>query len=1332
MKKSIFNLLFLLITVTAASQTMPTVRVAHSQRQKSLYVEDSRPTNMRHRQTLNNNPQARHIQARCLRKEKIGDGIYKNLYQCSVAGVWNKQMSEYAPTWTTYVTFDENAGTATFTNLAGFDGGAYVTPATVTAPMSKGTITLPCSTYDGSDGSTLLGDYWGLPVYLYAGDYDASSGSILADDKLEFKVAADYSTLRTDDKAMAIVYTYKDQLTPLCYVSKPLFDMANETASSEISTDKINFGKTTPGNKVAGKFNLVSTGTKDVDYTVSIDNPAFQLDGDAKSSVEALQTKEINITFAPTSAGDYNGTATVTTSEATYTVALSGKCVEVPTDFSSVFTSGDASLLTWDNTSDFPWSISEQNQAVPGNLGQQPKFDEEEYEKCEEAGIAYNPMFNSTLKASYNSQSALRLSFDMFLDDDPADSLRMEVDGMKLYAYSSGSKNPYAYSCVLPKGKHTFSWNFATTLWAEKNANVYISNMRIEPVDEWADVVKAGDLKFLAIDMTNIGGKAYSKSSDAVFLAETETSSDKYVSFEYPEGRKDIFVELTSYTDDNTQELSTDGSGKLGCTIPAGFNGNISIYVPKDAYITEVRSGEGKYESMKHTYQIVGTSYYSTSGAYLADGGYKFNYPCDVTFDTDGLVRFDGLFIANDSYYPNHNIIKGRIGTDGKIHIPAKQDFNEGTLYGWDNETFLDPASSIGRRYWLMAGPVVNNTPEPKDELVISMSGDKMLLTADDAFGVWATTNCYTLSTSMEYWMPGTRFFASVDGYSLLLDPEKIDFGATYPDIDVTKTTTITNNGKDNTVKPAIEGAQKDFFKLYTRNTNVESLSSMDCIVKFQASAPGEYSAELKLYNDGETVTVPLHATVNKTPDYSAIVDEGADKIEWKAASTYAWTIDGDKAYSSNKGIMSSHSAIIASVDVPEGNTGTISFQAAAYPEPGYDSFRFYDGDSIACFSEVRNDSIVYQHVLSAGHHDLKFDFYKDNIDETYFVGDYASLSHIRLNISPSAADDARLYIPEASFTELVPVGDTYFGNAYIVNTGKNKLTVYSAEGDSHFNARLNGQPTCNPGDTLMVYTTFSADEVGTYNGTVKFNTSAGTLSLPLQATADNVVYLADKDSYNYGFPYPTAWTDRGYSNVNVQSIFNEDMTEELKGRDLTEMTYFSYVIADAPLSCPDVTYQIGTVSKPAVYDTEATGLTTVYSGVQPEISDYEMTIPFDEPFHFEGGHLETQLLLRGKEEFQLQFPFLSTNVDDEYPQCSGVTAKGELSTEAILPYVRFRYAPKATGIKGTKDAAQKEVKTTRIYNASGVQLNKLQHGLNIIVTTYTDGSTHTTRQIIR
>lgn len=1329
MKNFIFTLLIVLMTITAASQTLPVVGVQHSQRQRSLQVVNTQLTRQMRQSAVKKRNQQPKLNARLISSQQVSEGVVENLYQCSIDGEWDKFMSQYAPTWTTYVTFDENAGTATFTNLAGFDGG-YVTPCNVTAPMANGVVTIPCSAYDGSEGSTLLGDFWGTPVYLYAGDYDSSSGEILADDELKLTIGENYSTLRTDDKAMAIVYTYNNDLTALCYVSKPKYDLANESASSTISTEVLDFGKTTPNTTKSAVFSLTSTGTKDVEYSIAIDNEAFFLNDESEGTLSALTTCDFTILFAPAAAGEYNGTATITTAEATHRIALSGRCVEVPTDFSPIFTAGDAALFTWDNTSDFPWSINENNQAVPGNLGQAPEYDEEEADAAYERGEDYDPQLYSILKASYNSDKALRLTFDMYLQDDAGDSLGIEVDGYRILKYSCTNKS-YTHSCVIPKGQHTLTFSFNTGSWAERDANVTLGNVRLEEVDTWADVVRLNkDAEFSSYDLINIAGKAYSKSDDACFAAEITAENDSYFSFEYAEGVQDISVSTYDYLTDGYQEFTADGSGKLGVTVKAGFCGMVSVIIPEGQYISDVCVGEGPWESTRRTYQMVGTSYYSQNGAFLTDGGYKFSYPCDVTLFADGSVWFDGLFMPNDSYYPYHNVIKGRVSDDGKIHISAKRDFNEGTLYGWNDDTY--GFGYVGDRFWLIAGPVVNNEPQFKDELIISMSNDKMMLTADDAFGVWVTFNFYDETTSFEYWMPGTRFLAATDSYSLLPNPDSLDFGTSYPDVKITRSVTISNNGKDNNIRVAIEGEQAADFSVADIQGELASMASIEMVVSFQGHNAGEYKADLMVYNDGETLIVPLHAEVKASSDYSAIVDEGAELITWSAGSAYPWTIEGNTAYSSNKGIMSSHSSIVASVDVPEGSVGTIAFQAASYPEPGYDSFRFYDGDSLFTYSLMRNDSIVYQHVLAAGHHDLEFGFYKDNIDEVYFEGDFASLKHVCLNISPANDDDAHLFIPEASFTELVPVGETWYGNAYIVNTGRNTLTLSSVEGDDHFGARLTSPMSCAPGDTLHVYTSFHAAEAGVYSGNVLFHTTAGVLSLPLQAKADYVYYLSDKDSYAYSSPYPTAWTAIGYDNVNVQSIYHEDMTSELAGRDLLSMTYFSYVIADAPLTCEDVEYQIGSVSKPAVYDKEATGLKTVYHGAQPEVVNYEMTIPFDEPYHFEGGHLEVQLLLRAAESFRVQFPFLCSDMSAEYPQCTGITDKVGLAVNSYLPYIRFQYAQTATGLDGIEYDGQKQIKDISVYDTLGHQRNTIQRGINIIVTTYSDGTTSSVRQYVR
>ena len=1319
------SLLVTLLTVAASGQSLPSLHVGVKPHDLRLVQAQQHWGELQQQHA----PSQSSLQATLLASEDLGEGVVKNLYQCTIDGKWwNGGMTQSAPTWTTYVTFDSQAQTATFTNLIGVCGD-YLMPSDVTAPYVDGVITLPTLTFDGTSGSTRLGlFYYMYDCYLAAGDYDAASGDILLDDELKITVSDDLQTLRTDNKTLAVVYDYGMGTTVIGYAQDPHYDFAVDAATSAISTRSLEFGRVNEGGTGTAAFTITATGVKDVPYTIQVEGDAFSYLGAEDGTIYALQTKTFNIQFTPTAGGEYTGLVKVQAVDSLYEVVLHGTCVSVPNDFSPIVVEGDASLLTWSNVSEYPWALDEQNHAIPGNVGVQPEWDESQAEDPE-----YNPQTWSDLGASYNASKALRLTFDVTLNDDASDSLRFSVDDYRLFTWSNTKLTTYTYSCILPKGSHKLTWSYNTCLWCEANATPSISNMHIELVDECEGIANRSDLSLFAEGFQNVNGTAISQAADGLLYASVEVGDQPmFIAFDYEGDGEGFSFVAENYTAGDSHEATLMGSGKVGYTLTrkGTYDCFFSTTSADRAIVRNLYVGEGEWSSIKRTYQVSGRSYYTTSDAYMAEGGYNFNYKCDVTIDADGRVYFDGLFPAT-SHYPRRAVIEGRIESDGKVHVSALHDWNLGTLYGWDDDTYAALPAYIGNRFWVIAGTVENGERQPADELLFSISDDQLTLTEEAGMGLWMTWNSNSNTDHYAYWMPGTSFIAQTDSYQLHVDHEAIDFGTSYPGVAVTGDLYVTNPGADNLVSVNIVGNQASAFSVSGLNGRIAQFGAVDAIVTFQAEEPGEYDAELHLSNQGDMIVVALHGVIEANADYSAIVDEGAELLTWKSTSAYPWAIEGNVAHSTNVGVMSSHSSITAQIDVPEGQVGTFAFQAASYPEPGYDSFRFYDGDSIYTYSVYRNDSIIYQQILSAGHHDLKFDFYKDNIDEVYFRGDSAAVSHVRVSLQQAGP---ALHIPSASFTEIVPVGDTYYADAYLVNAGTAPFTLEGIDGDDHFGARMPGNATCQPGDTLHVYTSFEADEPGSYAGNVTFRTSAGDLVLPLHATADHVLYLSGNETYNYGYPYPTAWTAIGYDNVNTQVIYNADLTNELEGRDLTEMTFFSYVISEAPLTCPDVEYQIGTTSKAAVYDLEAKGLTTVYHGAQPVVDNFEMTVPFSEPYHFEGGNLEVQLLLRGSESFRVQFPWLCSVVNDEYPQCSGVSSRGELTTDsAILPYVRFRYSvqnPEA--IRTVSGSEARTVTDLHVYDLQGRELQHMEPGFCVTVTTYSDGTQRTVRQYVK
>lgn len=184
----------------------------------------------------------------------------------------------------------------------------------------------------------------------------------------------------------------------------------------------------------------------------------------------------------------------------------------------------------------------------------------------------------------------------------------------------------------------------------------------------------------------------------------------------------------------------------------------------------------------------------------------------------------------------------------------------------------------------------------------------------------------------------------------------------------------------------------------------------------FTRDGVGEYEGDVVLKTTGGDVTIHCTATTEKIIyDYSAIVANG--DFSFDTSMDYPWLLDGNKAYSPTAGqaLKSGKldSWIEASFIVPEGNTGTLTWNGRNSSAPFWDfmgdviftdgTIIYADGVEITKFAGTMtagSDQLEQPLTFSEGQHNVRF-LYRKLSSEPEGEDRYM-LYNLALNLTPT------------------------------------------------------------------------------------------------------------------------------------------------------------------------------------------------------------------------------------------------------------------------------------------------------------------------------------------
>ncbi len=1236
---------------------------------------------------------------------KAEDGIIEYLYSCDATTLSNAFNARFY--------FDPANGSVTIENLAGFaanDDYQFVSDV-ITAPFENGVITIPCSGL-GADqpGATRLGvlEAYGMDMYLQVGkiEFNDDFMSYVTDPQPELKlyVSEDYSTIKTDlpeGYSVAGVIDYTDMFgfwacSGACQGGLN-FKKIESGVIWDISETSLDFGNVFVSNSESRTLTIKSKGDQPVNFTASVDSPVFKVEPES-GTVNASDKLSLKVTYSPIEPGQEAATLTIKTAESEKRVVLSGNALSREADFSSVITEGDPSCVSWENTSEQGWYVEDGNIICENTVNEDI----------------------SILKAVFSGNKPKRITYDIDLKRSYQDTLSMRIEGRPMFNYSHRLNHTVSY--IVPGGKRTVEWILRDGMYPE--GQVKISNMRIEEAQSWDGLSPDASLSPLTAEgYMNVNGNAVATNSNAFMMISINPKAESSFSFDYDSGDSEITVEI------NETAVGTIGKGEKGTfhydmetTEPAFVN--VKVTTPSDklansALIGNMRLTEGKFKDAPVVYNALVNSYKDEDGTYTETSGKVHAYPVEITLTSGGKALFRYLLPTSD-IYTDAQVIEGKI-EGNKIHIPTYKNLNLCTLAGYDDSSLESFPVYYNNRFWLVAGKVNNEMKQTEilDELVLTISEDGRTITPDSDFGVWATWSCED-SGIIDFFRADSRFVAAAEGAEITSSVDAVDFDNLIANgFEYSKTLSVLASGTDCEYSAVIEGGD-GHFSVSPASGTISSGATEHLTVTFSSETPGDFSAVLNIYSDGNDITIPLSAAVDRIPDYSVIVSEGKELISFDCNTEYPWNVEDGMAVSTNEDINNTISSLILDFTVPADKVGVFGLEGSTCAEPNYDGFAMRVNGKTIYSETVHNENMKLSIPFTEGEYHIELMHVHDNVNEIYRAYDRSMISDLSLRMENPGIHYLSLATP---YRIEAPVGEVVSDVVEIKNYSDSPVEITGVEGDGIFGAIM-PSATLVPknGGSIEIPVTFRVDKAGDYSGHITVMSTAGKLEIPVSASADYVKYIGVAETSSFAAPYPTPLLIYGEVDVTSTMMYPADAMKALKDADIESLTFFTSSIPDYPFTCQDVLAEVGETDSELVSG-RIDGLTEVLTGEMPDVEYGELLITFDSPYTYKGGNFIFQLRNNSNESFDgynnVKIGFMS----DTSLRGMTVVSLPDYTDEPqnTVPYMRVKYNPETVGVAPVAGTLS-EIREIRYYSLKGMRLSSPCEGLNIIVTVYENG----------
>ena len=819
----------------------------------------------------------------------------------------------------------------------------------------------------------------------------------------------------------------------------------------------------------------------------------------------------------------------------------------------------------------------------------------------------------------------------------------------------------------------------------------------------------------------------------------------------------DFFVECDS--DDDT--FSADP--EVG-TIPARTVQEINVnFLPK-----ATGEFEGlislQYDGLNNDPEPIEVFYQATAiptpdfSAAVKSGDFSFSTNIEFPFEITALE--DGTQVARST-------VNGQYGTS-KLTVEFEVPEGNIGVFSWKGESvnasvetgywyqnaggyFIDDADEAAATYQMNAADDISNSLEfAPGKHSVRFQYEGLYYSGNERNGLYV----YDLELSN----------TPADADAAVIETPEVDFGnfmiKDENGVEGQKSLVIRSKGLNPLSVTNITSSSENFVGTKPAS-QADLLEAIEIPVMFRANEPGRYTAEITIETSAGTMTANVEALVRKMADFSSIVTEGAECVTlFSTDDSFPFEVENGVAYNANAGEAddaANNSWFQIDFTVPEGKVGYLYWDGTLYGScPDEASYWIGDQATIGLThpmtsgtkSVYPNETDASQNLFGLdeswaayltcipGNHSVRFSYIK-NGDGIISEKDRLEISNFRIVV-----EDFEELGVEADKTEIefdpIYVGNNRYLTATVnlKNTGSSPMTVEDVISDHPFYGVISENPyPVQWNNTVQVGVWFYPSEEGDFEGTITFKTSSGDVDVHCYGStkeAEGILLIGDVE--NQGADWTSydadgdgdAW-NLGYNLWGLNPAWVHD------GNDCFGSTSYNYyqgaIEPDNWLISPVVEIpQNGAMLRwyaASHHHERYAEHYSVYVATPEEIQDPKnlnnLTPVFSETLEPESADEWVERVVdlaayAGKDVCVLI----------RHHDCNGQYV---LKVDDIFIYNMEKWG-NGSGVSTAESA--KDAVSTEIFDINGSRTRGLAKGVNIIRTTYSDGSVKTSKFIVK
>lgn len=422
-----------------------------------------------------------------------------------------------------------------------------------------------------------------------------------------------------------------------------------------------------------------------------------------------------------------------------------------------------------------------------------------------------------------------------------------------------------------------------------------------------------------------------------------------------------------------------------------------------------------------------------------------------------------------------------------------------------DYDLFLQAGDMYGIGYWESYDALVMDVSSDRNTITLRQDFAASLLAYDDYFG-------YYDGGFNSIFFDG-KMFKKGEGPNIIADRDELDFGRCFVGGTVEKAIGIVNTGTE--AAEYVVDVSSDELTIENPSGNLGSGESATINIKFTPKEAKQFTGTITLSTDNGDKTVNVVANVEDVPDYKKITSEGSDIVTYNTSLDYPWlltdTIEQQTvAVTTNQGEGMTSSTLYATVTVPQGKKVVASWDAVYDPRfSSYDEFHVdCDDKNVVIYDEQGEQNVKGSVEIAPGSHTLSFSYKKDlmvNTGAVKYGKDYVYLRDLKYQIVDYKAADASISSDNLDmrryFLNLDTVEDAD-SSITIKNEGSDSLIIKGIKNSTNFSATVS-KDKLGEFESVPVKITFLANAVGTYQGDVTLQTSAGDYTIHCKAVVE-------------------------------------------------------------------------------------------------------------------------------------------------------------------------------------------------------------------------------------